>query len=534
MTHEDDETLQAQQPGAPSVEGDAGDEGQDEDDSVLDSVARHIGPVPWWIVSSLFHAIVFTLFILMMTEIPHETTIAMITSTPDDQVKPQVEPIHLPKPVVQTHPVPINLDQPVVPDPVVVIEPVVDPKENQSDNNSESNTSQGKKDNLSNVNYNGYSVVSTMGVSGGGPAGAYGSMDGRGRLRAAKAGGGGTETETAVHLALEWLAKHQEPDGHWDTVKYQAQDSARCDTAATGVALLAFLGAGQTERRGEFRDNVKRAQDWIMKQQRADGCIMPGANGKETSYGPGYFHAICGLALAESFGMSPHNAALHTAAQNAVNYSCDKHEDGTGSERGGWRYSARQPGDISVTGWFIMQLKSARLAKLAVPQEALQGGVNFLDSVEVKGDPNDPYSGNRFKYQPARPSATPMQTLIGCTARMFLGWPKDQLEPAINWAVDKQGLPSWGANGADVNWYYMYYGTVATFQMSNATWKKWNAAMIAMLVPNQRQDGDEKGSWDPTGAYANLGRVWSTANGALCLEVYYRVGSLYKHDAAGH
>ena len=329
-----------------------------------------------------------------------------------------------------------------------------------------------------------------------------------------------------VASALEWLAKHQEPDGHWDSVKYQAQDGARCDTAATGMAVLAFLGAGNTDRRGQYKDNVKRAIEWIIKQQKEDGCIYPGANGKETSYGPGYFHAICGLALTEDYGMSK-SAFVKDAAQKAVNYSVNVHQDGAGSEKKGWRYEKKSAGDISVSGWFTMQLKSARISGLVVPQEAFAGAIAFIDSVEVKGQPGDPYSGHRYKYQPASAAPSPMQTMIGCTARMFLGWPREELLPAITWAVEKHGLPSWGANGESVDWYYMYYGTMATFQMGGDLWDKWNKAMCPMLLDHQRLDGDEKGSWDPTGSYANLGRVWSTANGALCMEIYWRIGSLY-------
>ena len=65
--------------------------------------------------------------------------------------------------------------------------------------------------------------------------------------------------------------------------------------------------------------------------------------------------------------------------------------------------------------------------------------------------------------------------------------------------------------------------------------KKWNAAMTGALVPNQRiggpKDGtgkDVDGSWNPAGAWATRGgRVYATAVGALCLEVYYRYLPLY-------
>ena len=74
--------------------------------------------------------------------------------------------------------------------------------------------------------------------------------------------------------------------------------------------------------------------------------------------------------------------------------------------------------------------------------------------------------------------------------------------------------------------YYWYYGTYAMFQMSahnSKYWKGWNVAMKDALLPNQRKDSDEKGSWDPIGPWGHAGgRVYSTALGVLCLEVYFR------------
>jgi hypothetical protein len=74
-----------------------------------------------------------------------------------------------------------------------------------------------------------------------------------------------------------------------------------------------------------------------------------------------------------------------------------------------------------------------------------------------------------------------------------------------------------------VDEYYWYYGTFAMFQMGGEDWKAWNAAMKKAILEHQRRDGDERGSWDPAGAWGkDGGRVYMTAIGALCLEVYYR------------
>ena len=71
--------------------------------------------------------------------------------------------------------------------------------------------------------------------------------------------------------------------------------------------------------------------------------------------------------------------------------------------------------------------------------------------------------------------------------------------------------------------YYWYYGTLALYQVQGPAWQKWNQAMQRRVVVLQRTDGPYAGSWDPDTVWGSYGgRVYSTALGALCLEVYYR------------
>jgi len=96
-------------------------------------------------------------------------------------------------------------------------------------------------------------------------------------------------------------------------------------------------------------------------------------------------------------------------------------------------------------------------------------------------------------------------------------------------------LPAWpGANRK--RFYYWYYGTLAMFQMGGKHWKDWNSAMKKTLLPNQRKGGpldgsvkDVDGSWDPSewSDENKGGRVYTTALGALSLEVYYRYLPMY-------
>ncbi len=336
-----------------------------------------------------------------------------------------------------------------------------------------------------------------------------------------RSGGGSKETERTVENALRWLSYHQESDGHWDAKKYGS--SEKTDTAVTSLALLCFLGAGNSEKVGAYKDNIKRGVAWLKSKQAASGLIFDttDAGGHR---GEGYPGAMATMAIAEAAGMA-NVPETRDAAQRAVNYCTEVHQAGEGSDKLAWRYHPKMEGDTSVTGWFMMALKSAKIAGLHVNHAAFDGAIKYLDSVEHKTAAGDPgYAPASTYWYTTKDAHEPHRlTAIGCLCRQYLGWKKEDLQASVDGFVAKGGVPTWGGNGGGVDLYYWYYGTLCTFQQGGDTWKRWNDGLKSALVPNQRKDGDENGSWDPVGAYATeWGRVGETALACLNLEVYYR------------
>lgn len=104
------------------------------------------------------------------------------------------------------------------------------------------------------------------GLGTGAGKGSFGHRTGAGRKAMVLAHGGSKATEGVVEKGLQWLAYHQEADGHWDARKYESvcdfggvgasQSADDIDIACTGFSLLAFLGAGHTEKVGQYKDNV--------------------------------------------------------------------------------------------------------------------------------------------------------------------------------------------------------------------------------------------------------------------------------------
>ena len=354
-----------------------------------------------------------------------------------------------------------------------------------------------------------------LGADPGNGMGAFGSRSG-GRGWRGKVVVHCAELTERTNLGLEWLALHQERDGHWNTQKFGAFHQT--DTAVTSLGLLAFLGAGHSEKVGEYQGNVRRAVRWLKQHQQGNGMIFDTTDAG-AHRGIGYPVAMATLALAEAAGMG-NLPDTKNAAQRAVDY-CVAHQSGTGSDKGGWRYTAGQAGDLSVTGWYVMALKSAKMAKLHVPVEAFEGALKFLDSVDAQ-DSQHP-DATRFLYRPNEEHAESSHrlTAIGTLARIFLGVNKESQRPSVEAFVERGGVPEWSDQKTDL--YYWYYGSLATFQMGGDVWRRWNEGMVRALNSSQITSGENEGSWPVVGAFSDeWGRAGQTALATLCMEVYYR------------
>lgn len=371
------------------------------------------------------------------------------------------------------------------------------------------------------------------------PAEAYQQRDPEERSRRAIEMGGGPETEEAVELGLAFLASIQFPDGHWslDAVPEEAgidlyafnAGTMHGDTAATGLALLTFLGAGYTHLEGKYEDNVRRGLTWLMNNQQSSGQLFRGATDSDP-YTRAYGQGIAAIALAEAYGMT-RDPALRTPTENAVAYIVRAQHP----ELGGWRYQPRRESDTSVSGWQLMALKSAQMAGLNVPQESFQQTGHWLDLAQAEG-------GARYAYNPyaadtpaQRHGRTPNRAMTaeGLLMRIYLGWQRDH--PPLRQGADflKANPPELGTTDVprrDV--YYWYYATQVMFQVQGEHWKTWNDHMRATLLPTQIKDGRLAGSWDPAHPVPDpwaesAGRMYVTSLQLLMLEVYYRHLSLF-------
>ena len=379
------------------------------------------------------------------------------------------------------------------------------------------------------------------------------------RMTAARRGaklleeGGSDATEKSVMLALRWLKSKQAIDGSWSETS--------SDGAATGLAVLAFLGHGETPAAPEFGSTIHKALEFLAALVDEDGAVEDSRTNRHrrktdrTADGGHenanmYVQAIVTEALAEGYGMTQceglrypmeRACAFIIKAQAAPKYSK--------ADEGGWRYTPLDSSaDLSVSSWQIMALKLGRHASSSVPRALLEKALaaqwsfrvlerNPLPIQENTADatgqangqkglrpvffvPNEvfdkaqqylwsQYGNPGFGY--GFPGTTPSMTAVGVFCSYLLGCSSDpRVTPALGYLA-KQSLKD------NHEAYRLYFATQAAFQGGPAHWQAWNKQLKNDLLPFQAIDGhwQKLGGWIPSD-------VMTTAIGAMIFESYYR------------
>ena len=383
-------------------------------------------------------------------------------------------------------------------------------------------------------------------------------------------------SEAAVEAGLAWLAAHQLPDGGWAFDLTSPDDNGdggecggKCSNshatsgagqirnglypgrmAATGIALLAFLGAGYDHKTpGVYRETVESGLRYIRYRARQTKAGLDFREEGER-YGM-YTHAIVTVTICEAYELTE-DPELKSLARDGALFIINSQRDD-----GGWRYEGAvdsnffsyAPGDTSVSGWQMLALKSAMSAGFSCPPEVFYKAGFFLDSVQSENN-------TLFRYMAqSHESEVKMwgTTAVGILMREYIGWkqrPK-YLRQATrrlfgwfnqlydNWKLAKKGEGENRKGDAIIiegrfnyNLYFSYYASIALHHAGGSVWHKCFAKTRDFLVETQNQgevNPHEKGSWLFYDRYMNDGgRLLNTALSVLILETPYRYLPMYK------
>ena len=374
---------------------------------------------------------------------------------------------------------------------------------------------------------------------------AYAHRDPGRRAQAQRIHGAAAGTEESIEAGLDFLARHQFPDGHWSInelppgVNYEnpgLSPTMSSDTAATGLALLTYLGGGYDHLTDKYRSVVRRGVKWLIKNQAENGDLFSKNGGN--SFCHFYSHGIATIALCEAYGLTQ-DKMLREPARKAVEYIVNTQQkfDPQTGRGGGWRYKVDENGrstesDTSVTGWQLMALKSAQMAGFDVPQETFDQIKSWLKTAQIQDKPGqyayNPFAANNDQQRHGRlPSRT--MTAEAMLMLMYMGEGRDAQGMAEGAEYIIEAPPQLGGDTEDTmrNSYYWYYASQAMFQMRGDYWNRWNEHFRKVADATQIKEGQAAGSWHPMSPTPDRwgqhgGRLTVTALHLLMLEVDYR------------
>jgi hypothetical protein len=360
--------------------------------------------------------------------------------------------------------------------------------------------------------------------------GVYANRFGAKKAQALDTFGGTEETEKAVRLGLQYLARVQNRDGSWGNEGMAHPKYGQTFVGKTGLCLLAFLGAGHTPQSGtEHSENTERALSFLL-----------GTQDEETGHfgtSCAYSHGITTYALAEGFALTKDERIKQPLTRAVAWILKNQSRARSLRNQGGWGYYSNRltPEDsysrVSVSAWQVMALESARLSGLEVPDEALAMARRFL---LYCFDSRNGYF--LYNYEPGRlasawrtlPASTPAASF--CLQLLGLTSEDEKVATGLRYTLERapreyrRYSEDEFVREAGGNVYFWYYGSLACFLAGGETWEQWNTALKQVLPQAQGKDGSFR-PIDPYATYAgdnDRERAYTTAMCVLSLEVYYR------------
>jgi hypothetical protein len=317
--------------------------------------------------------------------------------------------------------------------------------------------------------------------------------------------------DNAVVRGLAFLSQEQKPSGAWETESFGES------TAATSLAVMAFLAAGHMPGEGPYGKQINRGIRWVIEHQEENGMLV-----HRKSHGPMYSHGISTLMLAEVYGMVDEADAkdVRRALERGValilgSQAVDKHS----RHQGGWRYQVdSKDSDLSVTGWQVLALRAAKNVGCDVPAEAIDEAVGYIKRcASLRGGEADFFG---FGYQPGN-GATPTLTGVGILALEVCGeHHSPEALGGAEYLFDRPLRP-----GSNYFYYGVYYTNVGMFKIGG-DFADFTREHTAHLLLNAQQPD---GSWiSDHSTERRVGPVYSTTLAILALAVDYRFLPIYQ------
>jgi hypothetical protein len=329
------------------------------------------------------------------------------------------------------------------------------------------------------------------------------------------------KVDGAVDRALAFMAAQQQPDGSFPT-------TPNAQPAVTSLCVLAFMAHGHNPGSGPYGERLERAVRYIISCQKPSGIIMLLAADSpeidrdvehEIGCAGTYDHAISSLTLAELYGMNPTKNG--TQLKNvigkalAVTYLMQRWPKDNAADVGGWRYVDdldRTDSDLSVTGWHLMFLRSARNAGFPVAAQTINDGIRYIRRCFQREYGTFNYVANQSNMR------TRAMAGAGILALGHAGFhnsveAKRAAEDLLDCSFEAYN--DYGRSKRDRYHYSLFMCCQGMYQMGSPYWEQFFPRTVRAILANQKSDG----SWDAerNGHDRQYGNAYTTALVVLSL-----------------
>ena len=270
---------------------------------------------------------------------------------------------------------------------------------------------------------------------------------------------------TMYERGCAYLVSTQGSDGKW-----------KGDTGVTGICLMALLASGEDPNFGKYAEPVRKSIRAIIRAQSANtGFIRSGM----------YQHGFAMLALADAYG-AVDERLLWKGVENpgrsigesltlAVRCAVTSQKDNPFKA---WQYSPDgNTADTSAAGAVFMGLLGARNAGIAVPDESIDGVVEYYASQTLK---NGTVNYSSFGMGDSHARSAICALVLSIAKRRDL----DAFQATSDYMLRTFDEPLGGHPA-----YTLYYRSQALFQVQYDVWRRWTQENTLMLADMQADNG---------------------------------------------
>jgi hypothetical protein len=327
------------------------------------------------------------------------------------------------------------------------------------------------------------------------------------------------EYRATIKKGLDYLAKVQFKDGHVEGI------NGHYAVSMTALAGMAWLCQGSTIREGKYRDNIRRAADWLQSRVQPNGLIGVPASTEEGGrymYGHGYGMLFLSCVVGEEESVA-RRKKLAGLLEKAAKFSRDAQ-----TERGGWGYISAKDGNNfdegSVTITQVQALRAARNAGIAVPTDAIKDAQKYLQA-STNDEGGVIYSLAWGGAARGRGNGRPALTAAAIACGFSTGdYNSAVVKKWIGYCRLHLGTPGDGRRvGHDEYTHYYYAQCIYSLgenryaklfpdsrEDDRLTWKKYRKVVFDELRESQNADG----SWNP-------GNWTSNRVGPVCVTAFW-------------